>query len=155
MSSTTTARCSTPHDRSLQLEELQILSHASLMPTSKLGLPAVGPVSAQDGASDRGTVLLHQALPQLLDLLSQPLYQWESRGLHHLPLEVLHNTNTLLYTHALMGHTNTRSGKVLYSSRTGLPLWTHWNIKFSTPNKTCRWHKNVIISEEIKSKTQN
>lgn len=48
------------------------------MPTSKLRLPAVGSVPAQDGASGRGTALLDQALPQLLNLLGQSLNQWEA-----------------------------------------------------------------------------
>lgn len=64
------------------LGELQILSHAPLMPTSKLG-----PVPVRDA-------LLNQALPQLLKLLGQLLHQRELRGLHQLPLEVLRSTQT-------------------------------------------------------------
>ncbi|TNN74747.1 hypothetical protein EYF80_015065 [Liparis tanakae] len=95
----------------------QILSHASLMPTSSLGLPAAGPLSA----SGQGTVPLDQALPQLLDLAGQPLYQREAGGLGHLPLEVLQNAHrhttsrdrdsqTQLLLHRLELHSRVRSG---------------------------------------------
>lgn len=69
----------------------QTPSHASLMPTSKPGLPA-------DGPCGRGAVPLDQALPQMLDLLGQPLHQRETGGLHHLPLEVL-QTHVRTHTH--------------------------------------------------------
>lgn len=66
-------------------EELQTPPRAPLMPTSQLGL--LVPARYQG-------LLLDQNLPQLLDLLGEPLDQREVRRVGQLPLKILQVTQT-------------------------------------------------------------
>lgn len=60
------------------------------MPTSELGLlvPARYQVTGCEG------ILLDQNLPQLLDLLGEPLYQREVHRVNQLPLKILQVAQT-------------------------------------------------------------